>query len=234
MFKRLWVVAMLVHEIFKSCQGEGPGARLPVVFVRMSGCNLAISGKTCSWCDTKYAQVASAHFDWPTDRVVEVVNGQAEGCSRVCVTGGEPLNQVKELTSLVKALQGYFVEVFTNGTLFPPMALFQDVDSWVVDIKTPSSGVSDKCKTSHWLGAARPQDAIKFVVGVEQDLAFVVETLRARSTRAPVFISPCITDDVLREGFRTWLQRVWTFCYRHNYCFGLQLHKVAFGNAPGV
>jgi len=226
---------MLINEVFKSCQGEGPGARLPTIFVRMAGCNLAIAKRPCSWCDTPRAQ-ARGDWDLTVEQVVELVVSRSEGCSRVCITGGEPLYQLAELQRLIAVLQGseYFVEVFTNGTLFPPMALLRDVQSWIVDIKTPSSGVSDACRVSHWLGAARPQDAVKFVVLGEIDLEYAVETLKSRYTRAPVFISPCITDDVLREGSRPWLQRVWTFCYRHNYCFGLQLHKVAFGNAPGV
>lgn len=226
---------MLVSEIFKSCQGEGPSARLPTVFVRLAGCNLAIAGTPCAWCDTKYAQ-ASSGKSVSVSKVVATLGRLARGCNRVCITGGEPLHQITELRKLVDVLSslGAFVEVFTNSTLFPPMELFHKVDSWVVDIKCPSSQVSHKCRTTIWLGAVRPQDAVKFVVEDERDLEYVGQVLGSCSTHAQVLISPCITTDVLRPKSRRWLQTVWDFCVEHNYGYGLQLHKVVFGNKRGV
>ena len=41
---------LLIHEIYRSIQGESTFAGLPCVFVRLTGCNLR-----CVWCDTAYA-----------------------------------------------------------------------------------------------------------------------------------------------------------------------------------
>lgn len=226
---------MRVNEIFKSCQGEGPGARLPTIFVRLAGCNLALAGTPCVWCDTKYAQPFLGK-GMTVGQIVEDVERLSRGCMRVCITGGEPLYQITELRDLVDTLvsREYFVEVFTNGTLFPPLSFLHLVDSWTVDIKCPSSQVSHKCRTAPWIGALRAQDAIKFVVESELDLTYVSMSLGAYSTRAQVFVSPCITSDVLQEDSRAWLQTVWEFCVEHNYCYGLQIHKVVFGNKRGV
>ena len=38
-----------VNEIFKSIQGEGKSAGLPVIFLRLAMCNLH-----CIWCDTPH------------------------------------------------------------------------------------------------------------------------------------------------------------------------------------
>ena len=59
----------------------------------------------------------------------------------IIITGGEPLLQS---TALIKMLSsGFFVgktiQIETNGTLIPPTALLPLVNSWVVDIKLPSS-----------------------------------------------------------------------------------------------
>ena len=39
-----------VNEIFKSIDGEGTRTGLPVIFIRLYGCNLK-----CKYCDTRYA-----------------------------------------------------------------------------------------------------------------------------------------------------------------------------------
>src|SRR6202012_297643 len=44
------VGTLLIHEIYRSLQGESTFAGLPCVFVRLTACNLR-----CSYCDTAYA-----------------------------------------------------------------------------------------------------------------------------------------------------------------------------------
>ena len=41
---------LVVHEIYRSIQGESTFAGLPCTFVRLTGCNLR-----CTWCDTPQA-----------------------------------------------------------------------------------------------------------------------------------------------------------------------------------
>ncbi len=230
---------MRVTETFKSCQGEGPGSEQPTVFVRFAGCNLAKAGTPCIWCDTPKSQVNHGEeFDIP--RLVGRVNTLAKGCQRVCLTGGEPLMQsAAELRDFVSELKkfGYFVEVFTNGTLVPPLTLFKVVDCWVVDMKGPSSTVHTKCRLEDWLRVARPQDMVKFVVADNHDLDYALMAVDIYRPKAPVSISPCIITDLLDEPSelaRQWMQKVWDFCVDNNYRYGLQIHKVVFGNKEGV
>ena len=224
-----------ISEIFKSCQGEGPSAGLPSVFVRLSGCNL--HPDCCFWCDTKYAQTDKGKTI-SVGRVVTRVEELSNGCRRVCLTGGEPLHSGIELFDLIDRLKfrGYFIEVFTNGTIQPPNCLSL-VDSWVVDIKCPSSGVADKCLVDEWLRTVRSQDTVKFVVADSEDLDYITVALKKFETRAQVALSPCITTDLLDESSqeaREWMQAVWNFCVEHNYQFGLQVHRVVWEGRRGV
>jgi organic radical activating enzyme len=178
-------------------------------------------------------------------QVVTKVDALAAGSKLVCITGGEPLMQITDLREFVDALKfrDYQIEVFTNSTLLPPAALFHAVDTWVVDIKCPASGVSSLCRSKQWLGMLRSVDMVKFVVETTTDLDYVTKTLRSCSTAAAVCISPCITVDLLNDeavgglslqSTRPWLQTVWSYCVAHNYQFGLQTHKIVYGNKKGV
>ena len=228
---------MLVNEIFCSLQGEGVQAGFRTVFVRLAGCNLFPNG--CSYCDTRYAAESVSGKEMSVQEVVDKVQGYE--CLRVCVTGGEPLYQVLELCSLIDHLKfrGYFVEVFTNGTL-PTSSRPLKVDSYVVDIKCPSSGVAEKCLKDVWLKVLRESDCAKFVVANAEDLAYTVKVLESRVCSAQVLVSPMIpnapnslTGDVLMAQ-RTWLQEVWNFCVLNNFRWSFQQHKLVWGNRKGV
>ena len=228
---------MKISEVFKSCQGEGASAGLPTIFVRLSGCNLY--PKSCRWCDTKYAQKCDGR-GMSVEEVVTSVEELTSGQRRVCITGGEPLHQQSELLSLVGYLRfrKYFVEVFTNSTLLPP-AWFFLVDSWIVDVKCPSSSVADKCLVESWMSVVREKDLVKFVVANQTDLDYVESVLKEFSTHAPVALSPMVpTSGLLTPGAlvlqRKWMQVVWNFCVENDYRFSLQVHKTVFGNKRGV
>ena len=96
-----------INEIFYSLQGEGYWTGTPMVFLRMSGCNLR-----CPFCDTDH----EAHTDMTAEQIVEAVSAVSGECRRVCVTGGEPSLQLD--LPLVEALHGagYRIHVETNGT----------------------------------------------------------------------------------------------------------------------
>ena len=99
-----------VHSIFRTIQGEGPFTGHPAVFIRLAGCNLQ-----CPLCDTDYT---TGRIDMTDHEVfLQVANMQKGGL--VVITGGEPLRQ--NITGICRKLvmNGYFVQVETNGTLPP-------------------------------------------------------------------------------------------------------------------
>src|SRR5205085_12194411 len=98
---------LLIHEIYRSVQGESTFAGLPCVFVRLAVCDAR-----CSWCDTPHA--FNQGSPWAPDAVLDHVQGY--GCPLVEVTGGEPLLQeeVLPLMSLL-AERGMTVLLETSG-----------------------------------------------------------------------------------------------------------------------
>ena len=96
-----------VNEIFFSLQGEGFWAGTPMVFVRLSGCNLR-----CPFCDTDHGP----YREMTADEIVAAVRAHGGGVHRICLTGGEPLLQAdEELLSAFHAF-GYTIHLETNGT----------------------------------------------------------------------------------------------------------------------
>lgn len=228
---------MRINETLYSIQGEGKNMNVPTAFIRFQGCNL---NPGCKWCDTKYAR-----NDGGTDMTIEeilkdpnIVAVRRQAVTRqphICITGGEPLSHDSEVSELVKTLhrRGYYIEIFTNGTLPIPM-WGSDVDSFVVDVKCPSSGVTSPY-AKDWFDA-RTNDQIKFVVADEVDIAYV-ESLKPFDDCWPeVLISPMIpvSSEVIGLKELEWARRVIEFCKTYGYRFSLQEHKILWGNRRGV
>ena len=96
-----------VNEIFYSLQGEGYWTGTPMVFVRLSGCNLA-----CPFCDTDH----SAFTEMTADSMVTEALAAGGACRRICLTGGEPSLQTDEALLAAFHKAGYTVHMETNGT----------------------------------------------------------------------------------------------------------------------
>lgn len=235
---------MKVNEVFYGIQGEGVHQGLPSVFVRLQGCNLALP--RCSYCDTSYAWDSNNGRDVQVEDIVKEVSRLSPYYqSWVCITGGEPLFQFDELHELVRSLRngGYRIEVETNGSI-PMPRWWTFVDSWVADIKCPSSGV---CGVSNeeWF-KTRPFDQIKFVVGDQKDLEFARGMIEKHKVDNPVvLVSPVIkllqvrydsfADRHVCENWDVkWMEEVIEFCKEERVRFSLQWHKMVYGNRRGV
>src|SRR5262245_20576156 len=155
---------LVVHEIYKSIQGESAYAGLPCVFVRLTGCHLR-----CVWCDTPHAFTQGTRM--PRAEVVKQVF--AFDCPLVELTGGEPLLQPDVLPLMAElADAGKTVLLETSGAND-----ISEVDPRVhivMDLKCPDSG---ECESNYWpnLEKLKATDEIKFVIASRKDWDWTVE-----------------------------------------------------------
>jgi 7-carboxy-7-deazaguanine synthase len=201
---------LLVHEIYKSIQGESTFAGLPCVFIRLTACMAR-----CSWCDTPHAFTeGNLH---KLEAVIDAVR-QFE-CPLAELTGGEPLLQ-PEAMPLMTALadSGHTVLLETSGLIS-----VESVDRRVhiiMDLKCPDSGESENNLWSN-LDLLKPSDQIKFVIASNRDFEWMVEVVKQHSlsTRFQVLVSGvfmAITAIELAE---------WLLNSNLNLRMQLQLHK---------
>lgn len=197
-------IKLPVSEIFYSIDGEGARTGLPVIFIRLFGCNL-----NCSYCDTRYACKADeadedgiVGFDMMDfDRIMFNIK-QYEPCKCITLTGGEPL--IHENTArLVMLLRqnGYEVNIETNGAvdlneLIDSQEIMvnpgEDVGGYFItmDWKSISSGESEKMLESN-LALLGPEDVLKFVVGNTEDLDQMKEVIKSHpNLDTQVYVSP--------------------------------------------
>lgn len=181
---------LLIHEIYRSVQGESTFAGLPCVFVRLAVCD-----SRCVWCDTPHAFTQGE--PWPAEDVAKRVRDLA--CPLVEITGGEPLLQ-DEVFGLMTRLcdEGLTVLLETSGA-----HAVDRVDCRVhiiMDLKCPDSG---ECAGNHWpnLDLLKPTDQIKFVIASRRDFDWTAETIRRHrlDQRFHVLISPVFGAVSLRD-----------------------------------
>lgn len=173
---------MKVVEIFKSIDGEGIRAGVPVTFIRFAGCNLR-----CAYCDTKYSYQDAKYEEMTVNDIYKKVIEL--GLNKITLTGGEPLLQ-QELPLLVRWLtaQGIEVNIETNGSLNVSEYCGKDNVIVTMDYKCPCSDMENQMYLPN-LKKLTDKDVLKFVVGSKQDLDKVREILE-EPCKAQVFISP--------------------------------------------
>src|SRR5580658_8377391 len=101
--------SLLIHEIYRSLQGESTFAGLPCVFIRLTTCNLR-----CVYCDTPhaFAQGEMLELDHVVSRALEF------GGDLVEITGGEPLLQPEVYPLMTRlADAGKTVLLETSGAI---------------------------------------------------------------------------------------------------------------------
>lgn len=197
---------MKINEIFVSIQGEGRYVGNPQVFVRLSGCNLR-----CTWCDTRYAYKGGK--DLSVDDIISKV--KEFGFKSVCVTGGEPMLQSKELTSLLNKLklEGFETVLETNGTIYDE-EVFETVDCVSLDIKPPSSGEASDLGI---LKKLKENDQVKIVIKDERDYEYAKQI--SKKTNIEIILQP---DGI--EGMKKWCERI--LDDRINFRVLPQIHKI--------
>ncbi|GIM44854.1 7-carboxy-7-deazaguanine synthase [Collibacillus ludicampi] len=163
---------MKVNEIFFSIQGESSSIGLPTIFVRFTGCNLR-----CTYCDTKYSYF-EGDPDTPQGIMEKIRNYPIK---RVCLTGGEPLiqprSEMQELLDLLYAEQ-YEVSIETDGSVDISKVKLHNKQRFILDMKVPSSGMSEKMDFENLKRIIPERDEIKFVVGNREDYEWSVQLIR--------------------------------------------------------
>lgn len=213
------MTSLRIFEIFHSLQGESSRVGLPTVFVRLTGCPLR-----CGYCDTEYAFHGGS-----TQTLEQILREVAQyEAQYVCVTGGEPLAQKAchdLLTTLCDA--GYSVSLETSGAMD-----ISQVDarvSVIMDIKTPGSGEESKNLWTN-IPHLKAKDEVKFVLADRADYDWAKQVIAKYQLtgKSPVLFSPVyktlppadLAKWVLEDHLPVRMQ--------------LQLHKILWGEKPGV
>jgi len=206
--------SLVIHEIYRSLQGESTYAGLPCTFIRLTACHLR-----CTYCDTAHAFQRGSTL--PLDEVIE--QALATGDRLIEVTGGEPLLQ-PEVFPLMTALAdaGRMVLLETSGAVD-----IQPVDprvAIILDVKTPGSGevAANLDSNLAWL---KPIDEVKYVVADRDDFDWAVAHVRQHdlTSRVAVLVGAVhgrvdptdLASWILETGLPLRLQ--------------IQLHKVLWG-----
>ncbi len=158
---------LLIHEIYRSLQGESRYAGWPCVFIRTAVCNLR-----CSWCDTPHA---FKEGQWLAREEV-LQRALAFQTPLVELTGGEPLLQAETLPLMRELCErGKTVLLETSGAA--DIAAVDPRVHIIMDLKCPDSGEVARNRWAN-LEVLKPSDAIKFVVASRRDFDWACEVIR--------------------------------------------------------
>jgi len=211
---------LLIHEYYRSLQGESTFAGLPCLFIRTAVCDLR-----CRWCDTPHAFNRGER----KTRAELLAWALADDCPLVEITGGEPLLQA-DVFPLMSELAdaGKTVLLETSGAHD-----IRPVDPRVhiiMDLKCPDSGESHRNSWDN-LDVLKPTDQIKFVIASRADWDWAVATIHAHrlADRFTILVSTAFNTVPLAELAH------WLLESRLPIRFQLQLHKLIWDpHARGV
>lgn len=209
---------MKLVEHFLSLQGEGLRIGRLTYFVRAAGCNLC-----CSWCDTAFSRNYDIGQDYTVDEIIKLIGDVKD----VCFTGGEPLEQ-KEAPELLQKLAdaGKTVVLETNGS--KDLSIVPASENIIIsmDIKCPSSGMQDRMYLPN-LERLGMKDQLKFVIADSADLEYAERFLQEHPVRTNVIFSAVggleirtLAEEVVNKKLDVMVLP--------------QLHKIIWGNKPGV
>lgn len=204
------------QEIFTSIQGESSDSGLPCVFVRLYGCPVG-----CSYCDQP--QTPDQRKRISVENIINKIL-KFKGVKYVCITGGEPLIYQEVLPLTWELLNmGYKVSIETSGCVTIKDLGYRRSFKYVMDIKCPSSGVSDKNIFENLL-RLQSNDEVKFVIANREDYEYMKSVLKKHPTLASILVSPMFDKDmkaVIGNELVDWILED-----RLNVRVQIQLHKV--------
>jgi len=172
---------LLIHEIYKSIQGESTFAGLPCTFVRLAVCDAR-----CTWCDTPHAFAQGSACT--LDEVVHQV--ESLRCPLVEVTGGEPLLQEEVLPLMTELVERRFTVLLETSGAHDVSRVDARVHI-IMDLKCPDSGESEGNRWAN-LEQLKPTDQIKLVIASRRDFDWAAEIVQSHDLerRFIVILSP--------------------------------------------
>ncbi|MEO0238620.1 MAG: 7-carboxy-7-deazaguanine synthase QueE [candidate division WOR-3 bacterium] len=225
---------IVISEIFKSIQGEGPNIGTPSVFVRVGGCNLR-----CTFCDTAYASFPENSGSWLTldiDEVTKKIHEVRGNVYNLVITGGEPLLQQKALRELIGRVQSFFpsIEIETNGTILPLELIEIPNISYNVSVKLSNSGVKEGeriISDSLEFFSNYEKAYFKFVIDGENDMEEVLQIVK-KYYIAPqrIFLMPLSNSSSQLEEKAL---KVVDLCLKYGFRYSDRLHYRLFGGERG-
>lgn len=189
---------ILVSEIFHSIQGESTHAGWPCAFIRLAGC-----GHGCRFCDTAYAEEGGVPM------TVEAAAERALSFGAPCieVTGGEPLLQ-PGVHALLELLCDRCPNVLLETGGFLPVDRVDPRVLVILDIKPPSSGVSDRnCLGNLEIALNSPgRFEFKFVLASREDYLWAREFISANGLagRCTILFGP-VYGELDPERLAAWI-----------------------------
>ncbi len=190
-------------------------------FIRLAGCNLK-----CKWCDTIYAQKPLNNFI----NFQDIINYWEERgkLKYIQITGGEPLIQ-KNIYYLIEFFlrENCKVLLETNGSIslkFVPREVIK-----IMDIKTPSSGMSYKTKFKN-LAFLTKKDEVKFIIADKNDYNWTKKIIHK-------YYLPIYTNVLISPAYKLIDPKLLASWIIKDYLpvrFQLQLHKILWGERRGV
>jgi 7-carboxy-7-deazaguanine synthase len=221
-------LSLPVVETFTSLQGESTHAGRVCFFIRCAGCNLK-----CSYCDTLYAADDSVKGTLMT--VASLVEAAENSKTNLVeVTGGEPLiHSAVPLLCRELIKKGFEVLVETNGSF--DRSVLDSNAAAIIDVKTPSSGM-EKSFCFDNLKNFQHRDEFKFIISDRNDFDYAVDfvkkhflSLTGSEKKVPALIfspaAPAMDYEILAK---------WIIEANLPVRMQLQMHKIIWGNKPGV
>jgi len=234
---------LVVSETFVSIQGEGVTVGIPAVFLRLGGCNILC--KSATWiCDSVEV--------WKKGKATEfadVLSSSALAALKkgfhLVITGGEPLMHQTTIVDYLDwfALKYGFtpaIEIETNGTIIPSIALRSRVNYWNCSPKLINSGVSKIKRINETAIRIINSDVreehvknvmFKFVINSKKDIVNMIQEYGALIHRANIVLMPA---GETQEELNKIREHVVDCCIEFGYRYTDRLHIVVWNQKTGV
>lgn len=208
---------MKVCEIFSSIQGESSLAGIPMIFVRLTGCNLR-----CAYCDTKYAYYEGEELS--IDEILKKV--RSFPFKYVEITGGEPLLQDEVHELMNELIKTHRVLIETNGSI--SIEKVNPEVKVIMDIKTPGSGMSERNYIEN-LRFLKETDEVKFVLTSRTDYEWAKDFIKKHEIKTSKILFSSAYGILNPAELAKWIIND-ALPVRLN----LQIHKYIFGDIRGA